>query len=52
MEPKNKKDIEKRRIYREFSEKLYKWILNDKDRKELITAIYLYAYLIRVSDKE
>ncbi len=52
MEPKNKRDIEKRRIYREFSEKLYRWILNDKDRKELITAIYLYAYLIRVSDKE
>ena len=52
MEPKNKKDIEKRRIYREFSGKLYKWILNDNDRKELITAIYLYAYLIRVSKKE
>ena len=52
MEPKNKKDIEKRRIYREFSEKLYRWILNDKDRKELITAIYLYAYLTRVGSKE
>ena len=44
MEPEN---AEKRNAYREFSKKMYEWSKNNKDRKELITAIYLYVYLNR-----
>jgi CRISPR-associated protein Csm1 len=33
--------------YAEFSQKMYRWYLNEKDRKELITAIYIYVYQTR-----
>ena len=33
--------------YREFAEKIYKWRFNENDRQQFITAIYIYAYLIR-----
>lgn len=33
--------------YQKFSEKMYLWSQNPKDRKELLTAIYLYVYLNR-----
>jgi CRISPR-associated protein Csm1 len=44
MEPKAGNN-EYKSIYRNFSKKMYSWILNPKDRKELITAIYIYNYL-------
>lgn len=37
---------EREKMYR-FSEKLYEWIKNEDDRKQMITAIYLYAYKTR-----
>ena len=34
----------------ELEHKLYNWIQNDKDRRELITAIYIYVYVNRGND--
>ncbi|WP_176837618.1 type III-A CRISPR-associated protein Cas10/Csm1 [Fusobacterium hominis] len=36
--------------YRDFAKKMYTWIKNEKDRKELILSIYLYVYTIRGSE--
>jgi len=41
---KSKKEIEK---YNEFAIKMYRWIQNEKDVKQLITAIYIYVYMNR-----
>lgn len=38
--------------YKEFSKKMYDWVLDEKERKELITAIYIYVYKNRTSKKE
>ena len=43
----NKVSEEKKQIYDEFSRKMYRWIRNDKDAKQLEMAIYLYVYLKR-----
>lgn len=43
---KNKPEAEQE-AYREFSEKMYRWLLNEKERHQAITATYLYAYLTR-----
>ena len=48
LEPKEK---EKKESYREFSKKMYQWSNNEKDSKQLITAIYVYVYLNRKEDK-
>lgn len=47
MEPDKKADEGKKLLYQEFSKKMYRWIKDDKDSKELITAIYMYVYLNR-----
>ena len=31
---------------------MYQWILEEMDREELITAIYVFLYLNRIKDKE
>jgi len=33
--------------YQKFKENVYKWMLSDKDTRQVITAIYIYSYLIR-----
>lgn len=35
-------------LYKSFATKMYSWALNKKDRKQLITACYLYVYRNRV----
>ena len=45
-------DEEKSQIYTEFSRFMYQWILEEMDREELITAIYVFLYLNRIKDKE
>ena len=40
-------DETSRQKYSQFAEKIYKWRLDNKDRKQMITAVYIYAYLIR-----
>lgn len=52
MEPNNKDDKEAMQKYSQFSQKLYSWIQTDKDRKELVTAINIYAYLVRNTEGE
>lgn len=44
MEPRDKA---KREQYRIFSQAMYRWALNQQDRQQLITAIYLYVYAER-----
>lgn len=34
-------------LYKEFSSSVYQWGLQEETRKQLITAIYIYAYLNR-----
>ncbi|MCC8042463.1 MAG: hypothetical protein LIO69_02940 [Oscillospiraceae bacterium] len=46
------KDDEIKKQYEIFSEKLYGWIHNKTDRKQLTTAIYLYVYFSRKSNEE
>ncbi|MBO5302321.1 MAG: type III-A CRISPR-associated protein Cas10/Csm1 [Peptococcaceae bacterium] len=38
---------DKKAMQREFCDKMYAWYLNEEDRNQLITAIYLYVYLYR-----
>ena len=40
------------KAYRAFADKMYKWALNENDRAELITAIYIYVYENRKGDKD
>ena len=34
-------------LYKDFAHAIYTWAPQEKDRNELILAIYLYVYLIR-----
>ena len=47
LEPKGKVSEEESKIYQKFKENVYKWMLSDKDTRQVITAIYIYSYLIR-----
>lgn len=38
--------------YNKFAKKLYQWIQNEKDSKQLITAIYIYVYMNREGEGE
>ena len=53
LEPSKKKGDENaeayRRLYQEFKQHLYDWQRDEKDRRQFITAIYIYAYLDRES---
>ena len=51
MEPDRDAGREQREAYRMFSEKMYQWIRDDEDRRQLITAIYLYTYLTREKEE-
>lgn len=50
MEPDRKAGEDIWNMYHNFSEKMYEWIKNDKDKNELIAAIYLYVYITRQED--
>ena len=52
LEPVGEDKIDQREAYREFSRQMYYWIQGDSDRKQLITAIYIYAYLHREGGSE
>lgn len=47
LKPKNQADREKNEAYQDFSKKMYDWIQQPEDRRQLITAIYIYIYTIR-----
>lgn len=50
LEPNSEALPEQKEAYKMFSTKMYQWIKDDEDCRQLITAIYLYVYLTR--DKE
>ena len=52
LEPGQNATDEAKEKYRDFSHDMYKWIKKEKDRKELIAAIYIYAYSVRESKEE
>ena len=51
ISPENKDDIEMSERFSNFRRKIYGWINNDEDRRQLVTAIYLYVYSIRDSER-
>ncbi len=38
--------------YKEFSAKMYEWSLSEEDRRQVVSAIYLYAYMKREKEGE
>lgn len=52
MEPDAKAAPEEKQNYQEFSKKMYEWIKNEKDCRQLKTAINLYAYLTRDEEEQ
>lgn len=52
LQPAENADIEEKEIYSEFSKKMYQWIRQEEDRRQLLTAIYIYAYTIREKEEE
>lgn len=47
LEPDRRADENVKELYHRFAQDMYRWMLNDEDSRQAITAIYLYAYLIR-----
>ena len=47
MEPKDKASDAEKEHYRTFRDHLYKWYPSVDDRKELISAVYIYSYIFR-----
>ncbi|MBC6679709.1 type III-A CRISPR-associated protein Cas10/Csm1 [Zhenpiania hominis] len=52
IEPEKDDTPERKELYQEFSQKMYKWIQNEEDTKQLITAIYLFVYLNRKKEEK
>ena len=52
MEPQEEENKQKLEQYRRFSQKMYEWSKDETNRKELITAMYLYVYLNRTEGEE
>lgn len=51
MEPKDKGEY-MQDLYNDFAQAVYAWAPREKDRNELILAIYLYVYLIREREQK
>ena len=47
LEPEEDKTGEEKQAYKNFSRHMYEWMKDDEDRRQLITAIYLYVYMNR-----
>lgn len=47
MQPKQDKDEKKRKVYEDFVSKMYQWINNNEDKKQLATALNLLVYYLR-----
>lgn len=52
MEPDAREGKERQDVYREFARKMYDWIRNDRDSRQLKTAINLYAYKNRNKEEK
>lgn len=47
MQPKQDKDEQKRKVYEDFVSKMYQWINNNEDKKQLATALNLLVYYLK-----
>ncbi len=47
MEPDSNEDMNEKRAYQAFSEKMYTWSLSEENRRQVVSAIYLYVYMQR-----
>lgn len=47
MQPKQDKDEQKRKVYEDFVSKMYQWINNNEDKKQLATSLNLLVYYLR-----
>lgn len=47
MQSKQDKDEQKRKVYEDFVSKMYQWINNNEDKKQLATALNLLVYYLR-----
>lgn len=52
MEPSGKVSEEEKVVYKNFKEKVYDWMFSENDTKQVITAIYIYSYLIRKEEEK
>ena len=52
MEPSGKVSEEEKAAYKNFKEKVYDWMFSESDTKQMITAIYIYSYLIRKEEEK
>ena len=52
MEPDKNTDDMQKELYKKFSRSMYHWMLDEEDSRQAITAIYIYAYLIRSEEVE
>ena len=52
MEPEGDVSKQQREQYRKFSRSMYEWSKDPENRRELITAIYIYVYLHRKEESE
>ena len=52
MEPIGKVSEEEKAAYKNFKEKVYDWMFSEGDTKQMITAIYIYSYLIRKEEEK
>ncbi len=52
MEPSGKAGEDEKSVYRNFKGKVYDWMFSERDTKQVITAIYIYSYLIRKEEEK
>lgn len=52
LEPSGKVSEEEKAVYKNFKEKVYDWMFSESDTKQMITAIYIYSYLIRKEEEK
>ena len=50
LAPEKKEDEEYKILYKSFSDNMYRWILNEQERKRLMLAILIYVYTNRESN--
>lgn len=47
MEPDSDEDMNEKIAYQAFSKKMYTWSLSEEERRQVVSAIYLYVYMQR-----
>ena len=52
LEPSKDAPQQYKELYSELRQKLYEWHKSAKDRKQLITAVYIYTYMVRDREEE